>query len=112
MTRTPLTYIDIGSIKKVAMIGAITPFLKVLKDVKDITLHVIEKKKQSLREDEVKYYVPSERACEVIPLCDTVIITGASVANGTIDELLGYAHSVCKGDHHGANCQFRARCIV
>lgn len=40
-----LDNIDIGSIRRIAMIGAITPFLRVLKDANDITLHVIEKKK-------------------------------------------------------------------
>ena len=91
-----LNIIDTRSIRKIAMIGAITPFLKVLKDVKGITLHVIEQKKQSLSKDERKYYVPSERAGEVIPLCDTVVITGATVANGTIAELLSYAHSAAR----------------
>jgi len=91
-----LDNIDTQSIKKVAMIGAITPFIKIFKNAKNIKFHVIEKKKQSLREDERKYYVPAEKAAYIIPLCDTVIITGATVANGTIEELLRYVKSGTK----------------
>jgi uncharacterized protein (DUF4213/DUF364 family) len=32
--------------------------------------------------------VPARRAPEVLPSADTVIITGSSIANGTIDRLL------------------------
>ena len=88
-----LSSIDLGSIKRVAMVGAIAPLLTKFRGLGDIQVHVIEKKKQSLREDEMQYYVPSERASEIIPLCDTVIITGASIANGTIDGLLDYTHA-------------------
>jgi len=34
--------------------------------------------------------LPSAMAAEVLPACDTVIITGASIANGSVDELLGW----------------------
>ncbi|HEX2964747.1 MAG TPA: DUF4213 domain-containing proteins [Syntrophorhabdaceae bacterium] len=36
-----LDVLDIGSAKKIAMVGAITPFLRVFRNRKDITLHVI-----------------------------------------------------------------------
>ncbi|MBA4390964.1 MAG: hypothetical protein C0399_08500 [Syntrophus sp. (in: bacteria)] len=86
-----LDNIDLTSIKRVAMVGAIGPLLTRFKGLSGVEIHVIEKKKQSLRKDELKYYVPSENAGEIIPLCDTVVITGATVANGSIDELLGLA---------------------
>lgn len=82
--------LDMNLIRKVAMVGAITPFIKVLKTVPHISLHVIEQKKESLSGDDKKYYVPSEQAPDIIPACDTVIITGATVANRTIDGLLAY----------------------
>lgn len=85
-----LNTLDMNSIRKVAMVGAITPFIKVLKTMPHIDLYVIEQKKESLIGDEKKYYAPSEEAPNIIPACDTVIITGAAVANGTIDGLLGH----------------------
>ena len=85
-----LDMVEIGAVRRVAMVGAIKPFLKRLKAMPGIVIHVIERKRESLAGDEVEFHVPAERAGEIIPLCDTVIITGASIANGTIDELLTY----------------------
>ena len=31
-----------------------------------------------------------KNASKVLPLCDTAILTGSSIANGTIEDLLGY----------------------
>lgn len=94
--RDVLNAADVQSMKKVAMVGAFTPFLDVFKKRSDIELYVLEKKTQSFREDEAQYYVPSERAGEIIPRCDTVIITGATVANGTIGQLLTYTRPDAK----------------
>ncbi|MEF3169410.1 MAG: DUF364 domain-containing protein [Deltaproteobacteria bacterium] len=82
--------IDLNSIKRISIVGAFIPFIKRLKSMEGIELYVVEKKKSSLKDDELRYYVPAERASEVVPISDTVIITGSSIANGTIDELLSY----------------------
>jgi len=83
-----LDMVEMGAMRRVAMVGAIRPFLERLKAMPGIEIHVIEKKKESLAGDESEFHVPAERAGEVIPGCDTVIITGAAIANGTIDGLL------------------------
>lgn len=75
---------------KIGMVGAFGPFLKRLKTRPDIDLTVIEQNLASLRPDEMRFYEPADRAREVLPRCDTVILTGASIANGTIEDLLGY----------------------
>ena len=82
--------IDLRKAGRVGMVGAFIPFLKQLKMIPDIDLSVIERKQDTLKPDEMKFYVPDERARDVLPACDTVIITGASMANGTIDELLTF----------------------
>lgn len=86
--RDALDIIDLESVKEAAMVGAIPPFLARLKKRPGIRIHVIEKKKESLRGADRGFYVPASRVREVLPFCDTVIITGASIANNTIDELL------------------------
>jgi uncharacterized protein (DUF4213/DUF364 family) len=53
-------------------------------------LTVIEQNKASLRPDEMHFYAPAEKASEVLPLCDIAILTGSSIANGTIEDLLSY----------------------
>ena len=75
---------------KIGMVGAFIPFLRRLKAIPGIDLTVIEQNASSLRPDEMRLYAPTERAREILPLCDTAILTGASIANGTIEELLGY----------------------
>jgi uncharacterized protein (DUF4213/DUF364 family) len=72
------------------MIGAFPPFLERFRRIKDIQLNVLERKRESLIGDSARYFVPASDARLIIPLCDTVIITGAAIANGTIDELLSY----------------------
>jgi len=85
-----LELIDVRSAGRIAMVGAFIPFLKQFKMVPEIDLSVIERRPEALKAEEMRFYVPAERACNVLPACDTVIITGASMANRTIDELLGY----------------------
>jgi len=85
-----LDSINLDITKRIGMVGAFPPFIKRLKKVSNIQLNVIERNKESLISDDAKYFVPAEDAQSIIPLCDTVIITGASIANGTIDKLLSY----------------------
>ncbi len=83
-----LDLVDLSGARKIAMVGAIRPFLRRLKNLPNIDLSVVEQKRQSLKADEAHLYVPADNAASVLPLCDTVIITGASIANGTMTALL------------------------
>jgi uncharacterized protein (DUF4213/DUF364 family) len=85
-----LDLIDFRSAGRIGMVGAFIPFLKQFKAIPEIDLSVIERKEETLKPDEMRFYVPADRARDVLPLCDTVIVTGASMANGTVNELLGY----------------------
>ncbi len=80
--------IDLKRAGRIGMVGAFIPFLKVLKSIPGINLTVVEQKKETLKADEMCFYVPAEQAKQVLPCCDTVIITGASIANNTIEDLL------------------------
>jgi uncharacterized protein (DUF4213/DUF364 family) len=91
--RDALDIIDIGRVKRVAMVGAIGPILRRLKERGGLEIRVIEKKKESLQDDEEIFFAAPEEAAEIIPLCDTVILTGATIANGTIDGLLSMART-------------------
>ncbi len=85
-----LDLIDIPRAGRIGMVGAFIPFLKTFKSYPSIDLTVLEQKQDTLRADEMRFYAPAEKAVEVLPVCDTVIITGASIANGTIDGLLSW----------------------
>lgn len=86
--RDPLDLLDLRRLQNVAMVGAIPPFLKRLKKEPHLNLHLIERKKDSLAEDEIRLLVPEERIADILPRCDAVIITGAAIVNGTIETLL------------------------
>src|SRR5512145_1293008 len=77
-------------IRKVAMVGAIFPFVRQLKGIPGIELSVIEQKPESLKEDELVYYSPAAEATAILPGCDTVLITGATTSNGTLEDLLAH----------------------
>jgi uncharacterized protein (DUF4213/DUF364 family) len=81
--------IDLKRAGRIGMVGAFIPFLKVLKSIPGIDLTVLEQKKETLKAGEMCFYAAAEQAKHVLPCCDTVIITGASIANGTVEDLLG-----------------------
>lgn len=86
-----LDCVNFGTMNQIGMVGAFPPFLQRFKTIHNIRLNVIEKKRESLTGGNAKYFVPADQAPHVIPSCDTLIVTGASIANGTIDALLSYA---------------------
>jgi len=85
-----LDLVDLDKAGRIGMVGAFIPFLKQLKAVPNIDMAVIERKPEVLKADEMRFYVPAEKARDALSSCDTVIITGATMANRTLDELLGY----------------------
>jgi len=86
--RDPMDLLDLRRLKNVAMVGAIPPFLKRLKKEPHLKINLIERKKDSLAEDETRLLIPEEKITDILPRCDAVIITGAAIANGTIETLL------------------------
>ncbi len=86
--RDPMELLDLRQLRYVAMVGAIPPFLKRLKKEAHLKLHLVERKKDSLADDEIRLLVPEEMISEMLPRCDAVIITGAAIANGTMENLL------------------------
>jgi uncharacterized protein (DUF4213/DUF364 family) len=82
--------INFDTAKKVGMVGVSPPFLEMFKRFGYIQLNVIERRKESLTGDDVRFFVPAEYAQVIIPQCDTVIVMDSAIANGTMDEYLSY----------------------
>ena len=72
---------------KVVVIGAMTPYLKMLKK-RGKEFAVLELDPATLKPDEMNFYVPVEKAPEKIPQADWLIITGTTLINDTLDEIL------------------------
>ena len=76
--------------RRICMVGAIMPLLKRLKEIDVREVSIIDYKKETQAEAEACYgtFVSPERTAETLALCDTAVFTGASVANGTIEQLI------------------------
>ncbi|MGD9031883.1 MAG: DUF364 domain-containing protein [Desulfobacteraceae bacterium] len=74
----------------VALIGAIVPALRHLKR-RGGTWWIIEQDPKTLREEELPHYVPEERSEEVLAKADVLIITGVTLVNHTLENILKVA---------------------
>ena len=72
---------------KVVVIGAFVPFLKELKRRGQGYL-VLEQDPATLKSDELPFFRPAEQAAQILPSADVALITGATLVNNTLEELL------------------------
>lgn len=76
--------------ERVVVVGAFVPFLKALKAAgQDWT--VLEQDKATLKPDELAHFRPANEAAVVLPGADVMLITGTTLLNDTLAELLGLA---------------------
>ncbi len=81
---------EIRSAKKVVVVGAFVPFLRALKQRRQPFI-VLEQNPATLKADEMPFFRPAEEAGTVIPEADIVLITGSSLVNDTLEDLLALA---------------------
>jgi uncharacterized protein (DUF4213/DUF364 family) len=72
---------------KVVVVGAFVPFLKELKRRGQAFL-VLEQDPSTLKADELPFFRPAEQAAAIVPEADVVLITGATLVNNTLEDLL------------------------
>lgn len=73
--------------KRVVVVGAFVPFLKALKR-RGQDFVVLEQDPATLKADELPFFRPAEDAPQVLPEADVVLITGATLVNDTLEDLL------------------------
>lgn len=79
--------VEIPTEGKTVVVGALVPILKrLIKDDADFT--VLEMDKRTLKGAELDHYAPPEDAHLYIPEADLVVITGVTVLNDTLPDLL------------------------
>jgi uncharacterized protein len=78
---------DIRHGDKVVVVGAFVPFLKGLKRRGQDFL-VLEQDPATLKADELPFFRPAERAAEILPDADVLLITGSTLVNNTLEHLL------------------------
>jgi uncharacterized protein len=75
---------------QVVVVGAFVPFLKELKR-RGQSFLVLEKDPLTLKSDELPFFRPAERAGEIVPQADVLLITGSTLVNATLEDLLAMA---------------------
>lgn len=72
------------------VVGALAPFLKKLIK-RDKPFTILEMDPSTLKPNEMPFYVHGSQAAEVIPKADLLVITGTTLINDTLDNLLRLA---------------------
>jgi len=75
---------------RVVVVGAFVPFLKELKRRRQPFL-VLEQNPALLKPEEMPFYRPAGEAREVVPDADVLLVTGATLLNDTLEDLLSWA---------------------
>jgi uncharacterized protein (DUF4213/DUF364 family) len=84
-TKNLIDVLEVASNDIVVLVGLIKPFVPVLRSKAD-ELYILER--GGRREEGI---LPDTACEEVVPRADVVVITGSSLANGTVDRLLELA---------------------
>ncbi|MFH1619050.1 MAG: DUF364 domain-containing protein [bacterium] len=89
--RDALDMTDIRPGMSVTIVGAFHSYIDRLKSVEGLSLRVLELRKSAMREEDMPFYASPEKAQDIIPESDALIITGLAVANMTLEGLLRLA---------------------
>ena len=74
--------------RRVCMVGAMIPLIDRLFEMAPSEVLVADKKYETLAEVKMATIVPLDRLAETLASCDTAILTGATIPNGSITGLL------------------------
>jgi uncharacterized protein (DUF4213/DUF364 family) len=77
---------------KVVVVGAFVPFLRELKR-RGQSFVVLEQDPATLKPDELPFFRPAAEAAQIVPQADVVLITGSTLVNATLEDLLALASS-------------------
>ena len=83
----PVELLDLSTPKTISIVGAFQSYIKKISATKN-KLYVLEMDENALNEDQKQYYVPADNYNKILPGSDVVIITGLTLVNNTIDDLL------------------------
>ncbi len=81
--------LNIQPYETVSLVGAFGPYIRRLKSM-GTPFYIIEKNRQTLRPDEMKYFKPESEMKTALENSQVVIITGTAIVNHTIDAVLSW----------------------
>ena len=78
----------------IVVIGAFVPILRKLKSRTGSKWWVIEQDPKTLKSDEMNHFIPADQSEETIAKADVLIVTGVTLVNHTIEEILKVGRQV------------------
>ncbi|MCL4712013.1 MAG: hypothetical protein KJZ73_12290 [Pseudorhodoplanes sp.] len=80
----------------VVVVGAFVPFLRALKQ-RGQRFVVLEQDPATLKADEMPFYRHASQTAEIVPQADVILVTGTTLLNDTLDDILAMARpDACK----------------
>ena len=83
----PIQLLEINSRKTITIVGAFQSYIRKISGTRN-KLYVLEMNEEALSEEYKKFFVPAHKYKTILPVSDIVIITGQTLVNRTIDDLL------------------------
>lgn len=83
----PIELLDLKSDKTITIVGAFQSYIRKISQTPN-KLFVLELSQNALAPEQKQYYIPAGNFREILPMSDIVIITGQTLVNRTIDDLL------------------------
>lgn len=83
----PIQLLDLNSRKTITIVGAFQSYIRKIAPTEN-KLYVLEFNENALAEEHMKHFIPATEYKKILPLSDIVIITGQTLVNRTIDDLL------------------------
>lgn len=87
----PVENMEIPDDLRVVVIGALVPYIRMLKR-RGRPFVILEKDARTLKADEMPYFRPPEQASACIAEADLLIVTGTTLINDTLEEILSHKH--------------------
>jgi uncharacterized protein (DUF4213/DUF364 family) len=83
----PIQLLDLKPPKTITVVGAFQSYIRAISGTAN-RLYVLELNEGALPPEQKKFFVPAEEYSRVLPKSDIVLITGQTLVNRTIDDLL------------------------
>ncbi len=93
--KDPVDLLNLFENKTITIVGAFNTYISKISETKN-KLYVLELNENAFFHEHKKYYEPAENAKKIIPKTDILIITGYTLVNNTLNELMNLIPESCK----------------
>jgi uncharacterized protein (DUF4213/DUF364 family) len=83
----PIGLLDLTSRRTITIVGAFQSYIRKISETEN-KLYVLELSENAFPPEQKKFYVPADEYINILPVSDIIIITGQTLVNRTLDDLL------------------------